>query len=87
MSAAPKEIIERDGLLYLSADGERIVKRGGADGLDDDEMLLYEILHRAPGMKPQDLHDCFVSLGVEYGADALHAIRSGHVRFEKRKPQ
>lgn len=68
----------------LNAKGHRIVERGGADGQSDDDLLLLEIVKRAPGMKPEDLKACFVAILTEYGNDALDAIRSGHVRFEER---
>lgn len=63
------------------------IKRGGADDVSDDQMLLAELVARAPGMSQHDLQQCFIALRMEYGEDALRAIRTGHVQFEKRKPQ
>lgn len=68
----------------LNEKGELIVKRGGDDEQSQDDMLLLELIQRAPGMSPEDLQRCFVALLEEYGEDALHAIRSGHVKFEER---
>ena len=78
MSSDPKVLTEK---------GARIVVRGGADGQSDDDMLLLEIAARAPGMSKDDLALCFVNLRIEYGEDALRAIRTGHVQFSPRKPQ
>lgn len=71
----------------LTEKGRDIVKRGGADGLSDDDLLVLEIAQRAPGMSQQDMALCFVNLRIEYGEEALRAIRTGHVQFEERKPQ
>ena len=71
----------------LTEKGARIVARGGAADQSDDDMLLLEIAARAPGMSKDDLALCFVNLRLEYGEDALRAIRTGHVQFEPRKPQ
>ena len=71
----------------LPEKGARIVARGGADGQSDDDLLLLEIAARAPGMSKDDLALCFVNLRLEYGEDALRAIRTGHVQFAPRKPQ
>lgn len=68
----------------LSDKGERIVRRGGADGQSDDDMLLLEIAARAPGLSSEELERCFVAIRMEYGDDALDAIRTGHVKFEAR---
>jgi hypothetical protein len=38
-------------------------------------------------MNNADLETCFVNIRMEYGEDSLKAIKSGHVRFDKRKPQ
>jgi hypothetical protein len=70
----------------LTEKGRRIVKRGGADGFSDDDMLVLEISKRAPGMPVRDIEAFFVALRLEYGEDALHAIRNGHVKFERRSP-
>lgn len=70
---------------YVLADkGKQIVRRGGDDSVDDDELLLIELVSRAPGLSEEDLQRCFVALRMEYGNDALAAIRSGHVKFEER---
>lgn len=71
----------------LTEKGAAIVKRGGADGVTDDDLLVLEIAARAPGLSQQDLAQCFVNIRLEYGEDALRAIKSGHVKFEPRKPQ
>lgn len=68
--------------LKLNAIGEEIVRRGGANGVDDDGMLIHEIAHRAPGLDLDDLEAVFVAIMVEYGEDALFAIRNGYVQFE-----
>lgn len=70
--------------IVLADRGKQIVRRGGADALSDDDMLLLELTKRAPGLSKDDLQSCFVALRMEYGADALAAIRTGHVRFEER---
>lgn len=66
----------------LSERGKRIVRRGGADGQSDDDMLLLEIMAAAPGLSKDDLQKCFVALRMEYGMDARDALRTGHVKFE-----
>lgn len=68
----------------LSDKGEHITRRGGADDQSDDDMLLLEIVKRAPALSQDDLQRCFIAIRMEYGTDALDAIRSGHVRFEER---
>lgn len=68
----------------LSDKGETIVRRGGADGQSDDDILLLELTAAAPCLSHADLQRCFVALRMEYGTDALAALRSGHVRFEER---
>lgn len=70
--------------FILSDFGNKIVRKGGHDCQDDDGMLILEILKRAPGLSKDDLQTCFVALRTEYGDDALAAITSGHVQFEKR---
>lgn len=69
--------------ISLADKGQRIVRRGGADGQTDDDMLLLELTARAPGMSKEDLSRCFVALRMEYGVDALDAIRTGHVKFQE----
>jgi hypothetical protein len=69
----------------LTEKGQRIVKRGGADGQTDDDLLVLEILNRAPGIPAADAQAFFVALRQEFGEDALHAIRNGHVKFAKRQ--
>jgi hypothetical protein len=70
--------------FILADKGKRIVRRGGADGQSDDDLLLLELAARAPGLSKEDLQRCFVACRMEYGKDALAAIRSGHVRFDER---
>lgn len=69
--------------IILSDKGAKNFKRGGAPADTSDDMLLREIVARAPGMEAEDYQICFVRLMEEYGEDALEAIRTGHVRFEK----
>ena len=76
-----------DDPLGLTDKGARILRRGGADHVDEEGMIILEILKRAPGMSKADLQTCFVTLRMEYGEHALEAIQSGHVQFESRKPQ
>ena len=76
-----------DDPKVLTENGHRILSRGGADGVSDDDLLVLEILKRAPGMNNADLETCFVNILMEYGEDSMKAIKSGHVKFEKRKPQ
>ena len=78
------------GGIILNFAGERIVRRGGDKSLDkvdpqeaDDAMLSMEIMARAPNMLPEDYQDAFIALRMEYGKDALDAIRKGYVKFEK----
>jgi hypothetical protein len=71
----------------LTGKGAAILKRGGADGMSDDDMLVLEILARVPGASMNDVAAFFVALRTEYGEEALRAIRTGHVQFEKRQPQ
>lgn len=73
---------------YILADkGKRIVRRGGADNYSDDDILLLELTAHAPGLSKEDLQQCFVALRMEYGVDALPALRSGAVKFEERPPR
>lgn len=69
--------------FILSPLGKNIVRRGGHDDSSDDDMLLLELAARAPGMSREEYQTCFVALRLEYGEDALHAIRSGYVKFEE----
>lgn len=70
---------------YILADkGQRIVRRGGEDGLCDSDLLLLELVARAPGLSKADLQKLFVALRMEYGPDALDAIQTGCVKFEER---
>lgn len=68
----------------LAGRGEQIVRRGGADRLSEDDMLLLELTKRAPGLCKEDLQSCFVAMRMEYAGDALAALRTGHVRFQER---
>lgn len=81
----PNLRIDDKGEVYLTDDGARVVHRGGDDAVNGEEMVLLEIVHRAPGMTRDDLQSCFIAIMQQYGADALKAIRSGHVKFEKRE--
>lgn len=70
---------------YILADkGKTIVRKGGADGQSNDDLLLLEIVKRAPALSQRDLQKCFIAIRMEYGDDALAAITSGAVRFEER---
>ncbi len=73
--------------VSLTEKAARAVQRGGDDTMTEDQMLIAEIVARAPGMSSADLEKCFVAIRVEYGEDALDAIRKGYVRFDARKPQ
>lgn len=68
----------------LTPIGERQVRRGGDDLSTEDDILLREIVARAPGLSQDDLRSCFIAILTEFGADALYAIRNGHVQFEER---
>lgn len=81
------DVLGDDGPKVLTPKGEKIVKRGGADGKSDDDMLVLEIAAKAPGMSPDDLAACFIAIRMEFGEDGRRALREGHVRFEPRKPQ
>lgn len=70
--------------MKLTPFGKRVVQRGGADGYADDDLLLLELIAKAPGLDRSDLERCFVALRMEYGEEALRAIKSGHVAFEER---
>lgn len=70
--------------VTLTPEAAEAVKRGGSDKMSDDQMLIAEIIARAPGMSPEDLQQCFINILETYGEEALRAIRSGHVQFEKR---
>lgn len=70
--------------IKLSPIGERTVRRGGDDLATDDDMILLEIVKRAPGLSQDELRACFIAILTEYGPDALRAIRTGHVQFEER---
>lgn len=67
----------------LSPFGKNIVRRGGHDDASDDDMLLLELMSHAPGMSQEEYKQCFIALRLEYGEDALQAIRSGYVKFEE----
>ncbi len=75
--------------IVLNHVGQRIVKRGGDRSLEnidpneaDDTLLIMEVMQRAPNMSPEDYQTTFVALRMEYGEDALQAVRSGHVQFQ-----
>lgn len=70
--------------LRLNRFGQSIVSRGGHDDASDDDILLLELMSRAPGMSRSDYEKCFVALRQEFGEDALRAIQNGHVKFEER---
>lgn len=71
----------------LTDKGAQIVRRGGADGQSDDDILILEILDKMPGISANDCKSFFVALRLEFGEDARYALKNGHVSFEKRKPQ
>lgn len=87
MSESPKPPVYQPGpneAQVLTEKGRRIVSRGGADGASDDDMLVLEIIKLCPGLPAADAQAFFVALRLEYGEDALHAIRNGHVKIEPR---
>lgn len=71
--------------VHLSTSAAAILRRGGHDSVSDDQMLLMELANRAPGMSQDDLRKCFIVCRMEYGDDALRAVRGGHVQFAKRE--
>lgn len=80
--------------IRLNHVGERLVRRGGGKAIEggsaldeDDKMLFLEVVARAPGMEIQDYQQVMIALRMEYGLDALEAIRTGHVQFELVKPR
>ena len=73
--------------VHLTAGASDILRRGGADNLSDDQMLLMELTKRAPGLSPEELRQCFVSCLLEYGDSALRAVREGYVQFKRRAPK
>lgn len=72
------------GEIYLTDEGRRVLNRKGDDSVSDDTMVMLELIDRAPGMNEGDLRLCFVSVVEQYGNDALKAIRSGHVQFQRK---
>jgi hypothetical protein len=66
----------------LAPFGADILRKGGHDDASDDDMLIMEIVKRAPGLSKEELQQVFVACRLEYGEDALAAIKSGHVKFE-----
>lgn len=80
----PLITMQSDGGMVLSEAGKKIVDAGGADGISDDTMVMLEVISRAPGMNEKDLALCCVNLRMEYGEEALRAIKTGHVKFAKR---
>lgn len=85
ITPVPLVTMQPDGGMVLTEAGQKIVKAGGADGISDDTMVMLEVISRAPGMPEQDLALCCVNLRMEYGEEALRAIKTGHVKFEKRE--
>jgi hypothetical protein len=73
--------------LRLNRFGQDILSHGGHDDVSDDDLLLMELIQRAPGMSRDDYQRCFVALREEFGEDALRAIQTGHVKFEERAAQ
>jgi hypothetical protein len=71
--------------VKLTDKGADILRRGGHDDQDDDGMLILELAKRMPGESPDGLQQIFVALRVQYGEDALHALKSGHVKMEPRQ--
>lgn len=74
--------------IVLNHAGRKIFNRGGDKRFDnvdpveaDDSLLIFEIMGRAPNMDPADYEEVFIALRLEYGEDALDAVRSGHVQF------
>lgn len=81
--ANPLFEVRDTGGVFLTEEGRRVVERGGADGVSWDTMLILEVLKRAPNMDPDGLQRACMALMEQYGPDALDAIRTGHVQFEK----
>lgn len=71
--------------VHLTTSATAILRRGGHDSLSDDQMLVMELAKLAPGMSPEDLQKCFIACRMEYGKDALAALREGYIRFDERK--
>jgi hypothetical protein len=71
--------------VKLTDKGADILRRGGHDDASDDDILLLELIRRMPGESPAGLGQVFVALREQYGEDALHALKSGHVKIEARK--
>lgn len=70
--------------LKLSPIGQDIVRKGGHDDASNDDMLFIELVARAPGLTKEEYGELFVAIMLEYGEDALFAIRNGYVQFEER---
>jgi hypothetical protein len=79
------KLVKKEESLSLNDFGKSIVRRGGHDDTSDDDLLLMELMARAPGMTQEECGRCFVDLRLQYGEDALRAIRSGAVTFKERK--
>jgi hypothetical protein len=71
--------------LKLTRKGADILRRGGHDDLSDDDMLVLELAQRMPGESVAGLMQIFIALHEQYGEDALHALKSGHVKIEPRQ--
>lgn len=78
-------------VLHLNDAGRRLVARGGDAQVnpdnpeDDDAMVIMELMSRAPGCTEAQYVDLFVNLRLEYGKNALDALRKGYVEFRERK--
>lgn len=69
--------------VTLSEFGKSIVRKGGHDDQDDDGMLILELAQRLPGLSVGDLQKVFVAMRVQYGEEALQALREGYVVIEE----
>lgn len=69
--------------IRLNDKGWAILRHGGHDDASDDDLLFLEIAQRAPNMSREDHKQVFIALRMQYGEEALRAIRTGHVQFEK----
>lgn len=67
----------------LTPFGAGIVRKGGHDDQSPDDMLVLELVQRAPGLSINDMQALFVAVMEEYGEDALAAVRAGCVQFEE----
>ena len=68
--------------IRLDKRGEEILRKGGHDDASDDDMVIMEIVKRAPGMNADELQRKFVELRLLFGDELLRAIQRGDVYFE-----